>query len=95
MPLASRYSESATSPFAHDDRARREVRVLARADESRDVDAVEVAQVVDASKKLLLGGDLVAVLVGRVIRWRLDAKDPPRPGHALELVRAPIREREA
>jgi len=71
------------------------MRVLARTDESRYVDAVEVAHEVDAPKELLLCGDLLAVLVGgRHGAGRFDAEDPPAARHALELVCALLGERE-
>src|SRR5439155_7117687 len=50
--------------FAHDDLTRRVMRVHARTDQARDVDAVEVAKEFDAAQQLLLGGDLVNVLGG-------------------------------
>ena len=50
--------------LADDDRAGREMGVLARTDQSSDIHAVQAPQVIDAAKELLLGLSLFRVLIG-------------------------------
>jgi len=50
--------------LAHYDRTGSEMSILARTDQSSDIDAVEATQVFDASKELLLGRYLLGVLIG-------------------------------
>jgi len=47
--------------FPHDDGVGREVHVLAGADQARDVDLAQIAQVGDAAQKVFLLGELIAV----------------------------------